>query len=359
MYKLAVDAMGGDYGPSVTVPACVDFLVSTPDASILLVGNRTMIQKEFDIYKQRRKIGSSLVDEVCNSKDGRLTIRHTELEIKMDQAPANALKHGKDSSLWICLDEVKNGDSDGAVSAGNTGALMALSRHIVKTISGISRPAIASSLPNVSGAGTTVLDLGANISCDADQLLQFAIMGTAFSSAVENITSPSVGLLNVGTETSKGDGVLRQAGKLLKESPINFIGNVEGNDIFYGKVDVVVCDGLTGNVALKSSEGLAQLIRHHLKAEFSRSLYGKIASIVSLPIFKRISNILDHRTYNGAALVGLDGVVFKSHGSADELAFTYAIKRAAHAIENDLNGKIRTAIIGEQSCRKKNLSLVS
>ncbi|MAU43028.1 MAG: phosphate acyltransferase, partial [Proteobacteria bacterium] len=246
MYKLAVDAMGGDYGPGITVPACVDFLVSTPNASILLVGDRTAIQKELDSYKQRRKIGNSLVDEVCNPRGGRLTIRHTELEIKMDQAPANALKHGKDSSLWICLDEVKNGDSDGAVSAGNTGALMALSRYIVKTISGISRPAIASSLPNVSGSGTTVLDLGANISCDADQLLQFAIMGTAFSSAVENITSPSVGLLNVGTESSKGDGVLRQAGKLLTESPINFIGNVEGNDIFCGKVDVVVCDGLTG-----------------------------------------------------------------------------------------------------------------
>ena len=184
-------------------------------------------------------------------------------------------------------------------------------------------------------------------------------MGTAFSAAVENITSPSVGLLNVGTEASKGDDVLRQAGKLLTESPINFIGNVEGNDIFFGKVDVVVCDGLTGNVALKSSEGLAQLIRHHLKAEFSRSLYGKIATLISLPIFKRISNILDHRTYNGAALVGLDGVVFKSHGSADEFAFTHAIKRAAYAVENDLNGKIRAAIIGEQSCRKKNLSLVS
>ena len=358
MYKLAVDAMGGDYGPIVTVPACVDFLAGAPNASIFLVGDRNMIQKELDNYKQRRKIGNGFVDDVCNPNGGRLTIRHTELEIKMDQAPANALKHGKESSLWICLDEVKNGESYGAVSAGNTGAMMALSRHIVKTIPGISRPALTFT-SNVNGAGTTVLDLGANISCDADQLLQFAIMGTAFSAAVENITNPSVGLLNVGTEASKGDGVLRQAGKLLTESPINFIGNVEGNDIFYGKVDVVVCDGLTGNVALKSSEGLAQLIRHHLKAEFSRSLYGKIASIVSLPIFKRISNILDHRTYNGAALVGLDGVVFKSHGSADEFAFTYALKRAAHAVENDLNGKIRSAIIGEQSCREKNLSLVS
>ena len=357
MYKLAVDAMGGDFGPEVTVPACVDFLASDPNASILLVGDFEKIQRVLNLCQTSEK--NEFIKKMCDPQVGRLTVKHAGSEIKMDQAPANALKHGRDSSLWICLDEVRNGDSDGAVSAGNTGALMALSRYIIKTISGISRPAIASSLPNISGTGTTVLDLGANISCDAEQLLQFAIMGSAFSTAVEKISNPSVGLLNVGTEASKGGGVLRQAGELLVNSPINFIGNVEGNDIFVGKVDVVVCDGLTGNVALKSSEGLAQLIRHHLKAEFNKSLYGKIASLVSLPIFKRISTILDHRTYNGAALVGLDKVVFKSHGSADKFAFKYAIKRAAHAVENDLSGKIRKAIIGEQSCRDKNLSLVS
>lgn len=339
--KIAIDVMGGDYGPSVTIPACVNFLINYPTHEILLVGDKQEIKSSI------KNVSSNLlkkasVDSSCTSD--RLTILHTSEKVLMDDPPAIALKNRRDSSMWKSIEMLKDGNVAAVVSAGNTGALMAISRYLLKTLDGIDRPAIASSLPNKNGSATTVLDLGANVECSPEQLYQFAMMGSALVSVVDLIPSPSVGLLNIGEESIKGNEVVKAAGELLRSSNLNFIGNVEGDEIFRGSTNVIVCDGFVGNVALKTSEGLAQMVRSVLKEEYNSSILSKIAGVFSINVLKRFVSKLDHRRYNGAALVGLRGIVYKSHGSADSFSFGHAIARAADAAGNGLNEKITHAL---------------
>ena len=264
--------------------------------------------------------------------------------VTMDDSIEIALRRKKNSSMRVAINQVKDGVAQAAVSAGNTGALMAIARYVLKTMDGIDRPAIAMQLPNAVGGATTVLDLGANVDCTADHLLQFAVMGSALVAAISGIPSPSVGLLNIGEEAIKGSEVIKKAGELLRSASnsgdLNFYGNVEGNDIFKGTTQIVVCDGFVGNVALKASEGLASMIGSFLKAEFSRNIFTKIAAIVASPVITAFKSRMDHRHYNGAALLGLQGLVFKSHGSADSFAFERALNRAYDAARNNLLEKV-------------------
>jgi len=254
---------------------------------------------------------------------------HTASEVVgMDEAPQQALRNKKDSSMRVAINLVKNGEASACVSAGNTGALMATARYVLKMLSGIDRPAIASFLPTVKGQ-ICMLDLGANVDCNAEHLLQFALMGSALVSAIEHKDNPAVGLLNIGSEDIKGNEVVKQAGELLQQSDLNFYGNVEGDDIFKGITDVVVCDGFVGNVSLKTTEGLAQMLGGFLREEFGRNVFSKLAGLVALPVINAFKKRVDHRRYNGASLLGLKGIVVKSHGSADSFAFLCAIERAA------------------------------
>lgn len=259
-----------------------------------------------------------------------------------------ALRRKKDSSMRVAIQQVKSGQAHAAVSAGNTGALMAISRYVLKTLEGLDRPAIAGLIPNVRGDATMVLDLGANVDCTAEHLLQFAVMGSALVSVLSDKPSPSVGLLNIGEEVIKGNEIIKAAGDLLRSAgqagDLNFYGNVEGNDIFKGTTDLVVCDGFVGNVALKASEGLASMMGGFLKTEFSRNIFTKMVAIIAYPVLKAFKNRVDHRRYNGAALLGLRGLVFKSHGSADELAFGQALNRAYDAAHNKLLDRVQARI---------------
>ncbi|MBP8140846.1 MAG: phosphate acyltransferase PlsX, partial [Acidovorax sp.] len=268
--------------------------------------------------------------------------------VAMDDPVEVALRKKKDSSMRVAIQQVKDGAASAAVSAGNTGALMAIARYILKTLDGIDRPAIATQLPNAQGGATTVLDLGANVDCSAEHLLQFAVMGSALVSALQDGGEPTVGLLNIGEEIIKGSEVIKKAGELLRSAAslgdLNFYGNVEGNDIFKGTVDIVVCDGFVGNVALKASEGVASMVVGGLKNEFSRNIFTKAAAIVAYPVLKALMKRIDYRRYNGAALLGLRGLVFKSHGSADVLAFEQALNRAYDAARNNLLDRVRTRI---------------
>jgi glycerol-3-phosphate acyltransferase PlsX len=321
---IAVDCMGGDHGPSVTVPAVLDFLGRDPDCAAILVG------REDDL---RPLLGNA------QQFGDRLRVQHASEIVEMHEPVASALRTKKDSSMRVAADLVKDGAANAAISAGNTGALMAISRFVLKTLPGIDRPAIATILPTARGH-SYVLDLGANVDCTAEHLLQFGVMGALLVSALEHRDRPSVGLLNIGEEDIKGNEVVKQAAELLKESGLNFSGNVEGDDIWKGSVDVVVCDGFVGNVVLKSSEGLAQMIARGLKEEFSRNLLTKLAAIMALPVIRAFKRRFDHRAYNGASLLGLKGIVFKSHGSADAYAFRCALERAAEAARQRLPEKI-------------------
>jgi glycerol-3-phosphate acyltransferase PlsX len=327
MITIAVDCMGGDHGPQVTLPACRTFLDQHPDAALILVG---------------------LPDQVGGFVHPRASIVTASEVVTMDDPLEIALRKKKDSSMRVAIQQVKEGSAQAAVSAGNTGALMAISRYILKTIDGIERPAIAGQIPNATGGATTVLDLGANVDCSAQHLLQFAVMGSALVSVLNGKESPTVGLLNIGEEAIKGNEVIKKAGELLrsagKSGDLNFFGNVEGNDIFKGTVDIVVCDGFVGNVALKSSEGLASMIGNFLKAEFSRNIFTKMAAIAAYSVLNALKNRVDHRRYNGAALLGLRGLVFKSHGSADVLAFGNALSRAYDAARNNLVDRVQVRI---------------
>ncbi|HET7633507.1 MAG TPA: phosphate acyltransferase PlsX [Burkholderiales bacterium] len=310
---VAIDCMGGDHGPHVTVPAAVEFLLQSPEASIVLVGMEDAIGREL----AARKV-----------KPGpRLRVHGAGEVVAMDEPPSAALRGKKDSSMRVAVNLVKDGTADACVSAGNTGALMAISRFVLKTLAGIERPAICSVLPALKGR-TYMLDLGANVDCSAEHLLQFAIMGATLASAVEDQARPRVGLLNIGEEEIKGNDVVKQAAELLRDSELNFIGNVEGNDIYLGTCDVVVCDGFVGNVALKTSEGLAQMLSTYLRDEFKRNILTMLAGLIALPVINHFKNRVDPRRYNGASLLGLRGIVVKSHGSADRLAFRIAIERA-------------------------------
>lgn len=327
MTTLAVDCMGGDHGPRVTLAACRRFLEEHPEARLLLVGAPDSL-KGFD-HPRASVVPASEV-------------------VAMDDAVEVALRRKKDSSMRVAIQQVKEGHAQAAVSAGNTGALMALARYLLKTVDGIDRPAIAYPLPNAKGGATTVLDLGANVDCTEHHLLQFAVMGSALVSALKNQDQPSVGLLNIGEEVIKGSEVIKRAGELLRSAAnsgdLNFYGNVEGNDIFKGTTDIVVCDGFVGNVALKTSEGLAAMIGGFLREEFSRSIFTKIAAILAYPVLSAFKHRVDYRRYNGAALLGLRGLVFKSHGSADEFAFGQALVRAYDAARNNLLDRVQARI---------------
>ncbi|MES2787796.1 MAG: phosphate acyltransferase PlsX [Pseudomonadota bacterium] len=327
MTTLAVDCMGGDHGPVVTLAACRNFLDRHPQAQLLLVG---------------------AADRLTSFEHSRARVIPATEVVAMDDSVEVALRRKKDSSMRVAIQQVKDGNAHVAISAGNTGALMALARYLLKTVDGIDRPAIASPLPNAKGGATTVLDLGANVDCTEHHLLQFAVMGSALVSALNNVESPSVGLLNIGEEVIKGSEVIKKAGELLRSAAnsgdLNFYGNVEGNDIFKGTTEIVVCDGFVGNVALKTSEGLASMIGGFLKEEFSRNALTKIAAIAAYPILSAFKNRVDYRRYNGAALLGLRGLVFKSHGSADEFAFEQALNRAYDAARNNLLDRVQARI---------------
>ena len=327
MITLSVDCMGGDHGPRVTLVACRHFLEKHPDAALLLVG---------------------LPASLAAFSHPRATIVPATEVVAMDDPVEVALRRKKDSSMRVAIQQVKDGRASAALSAGNTGALMAIARYLLKTLDGIDRPAIAYPMPNAKGGATTVLDLGANVDCTAEHLLQFAVMGSALASVMNDDDNPSVGLLNIGEEVIKGSEVIKKAGELLRTAgnagDLNFYGNVEGNDIFKGVVDIVVCDGFVGNVALKTSEGLAGMIGSFLKEEFSRSIFTKMAAFAAYPVLKALKNRMDHRRYNGAALLGLRGLVFKSHGSADEVAFEQALNRAYDAARNNLLDRVQARI---------------
>jgi len=327
MTTIAVDCMGGDHGASVTLPACRRFLAAHPQARLILVG----------------------LPDVIRGMDGdRITTVSASEVVGMGDPIEVALRRKKDSSMRVAVQQVRDGAAQAAVSAGNTGALMAISRYLLKTIEGIDRPAIASQLPNAKGGGTTVLDLGANVDCTAEHLLQFAVMGSALVSALSDRPDPTVGLLNIGEEVIKGNETIKKAGELLRAAAsagqIRFAGNVEGNDIFKGTVDIVVCDGFVGNVALKTTEGAASMIGGYLRAEFSRNLFTRMAALVAYPVLASFKRRVDHRRYNGAALLGLRGLVFKSHGSADALAFENALTRAYDAASNNLLERVQGRI---------------
>ena len=327
MVALAVDCMGGDHGTRVTLPACRVFLDRNPDATLLLVG---------------------LPQALSHFSHPRATLVQASEVVEMDDPIELALRRKKDSSMRIAIEQVRDGHADVAVSAGNTGALMAIARYVLKTLDGIDRPAIAGQMPNAKGGGTTMLDLGANVDSTPEHLLQFALMGSALVSVLTGVANPSVGLLNIGEEAIKGNENIKKTSELLRSAAnsgdLNFYGNVEGNDIFKGTTDIVVCDGFVGNVALKASEGLAAMISEFLKKSFSRNIYTKIAGIIAYPALSGFKKLVDHRRHNGAALLGLQGLVFKSHGSADELAFLTALQRAYDAVDHDLLARVRSQL---------------
>jgi phosphate acyltransferase len=341
---VAVDAMGGDHGPSVTVPAALDFLTRTPDTDVILVGLREPLEAAL------RKLRAL--------DNPRIKIHAASEVIAMDESPALAMRGKKDSSMRVAVNLVKEGTAHACVSAGNTGALMAISRFVLKTLPGIDRPAIATTLPTLKGH-TLMLDLGANVDSTAEHLLQFGVMGAMLVAAVEHNDKPTVGLLNIGEEEIKGNDIVKQAAELLRASHLNFIGNVEGDGIYQGDADVIVCDGFVGNVALKTSEGLAQMIRTFLRAEFERNIFTKLAGLIALPVLNGFKKRVDHRQFNGATLLGLRGVVVKSHGSADPVAFSYALQRAAEEVRNGVLDRITgemTALHAESSTKTDSAS---
>ena len=315
--RVAIDCMGGDHGPSVTVPAALRFLDDHPAVSLILVGREEALQPLLGKW----------------AGNSRLRVVHASEVVEMDESPALALRNKKDSSMRVAINLVKNGEADACVSAGNTGALMAISRFVLKMLPGIERPAICAPLPTTKGH-THMLDLGANVDCAPEHLLQFGIMGAMLVSAMEHTDRPTVGILNIGEEEIKGNETVKAAADLLRASDLNFIGNVEGDGIYKGDADVVVCDGFVGNVALKTSEGLAQMLGSSLRSEFKRNWLTKIAALIAISVLNNFKERFDHRRYNGAILLGLKGISVKSHGSADAFSFGFAIGRAYDAAEN-------------------------
>ncbi len=354
--RLSVDVMGGDHGPSVTLPACRSFLDRYPKAELILVGTETALA-------------------AARAWPRTTCVVATEV-VTMDDPVEVALRKKRDSSMRVAITQVKavpaeegaatepsatgpsaTGPSStrpaapaahACVSAGNTGALMAVARYVLKTLDGIDRPAIATVMPTQADGYTTVLDLGANVDCSAEHLLQFALMGSALVTATQGKPQPTVGLLNIGEEAIKGSEVIKEAAERLRAAHaaghLNFHGNVEGNDIYKGTTDVVVCDGFVGNVLLKTSEGLASMLSQFIKQEFTRNAYSKLAALVALPVLNHFKRRVDHRRYNGAALLGLRGLVFKSHGSADAYAFEHALRRAHDAARNQLLQRVEAGI---------------
>lgn len=328
--RIAIDCMGGDVGLPVTLPAARQFAERHADVRLLLVGDAAVIEPAL---RKLRPLARDWYEVV-----------HASEVVTMDDSVEVALRRKKDSSMRVAAQSVKDGRADAFVSAGNTGALMAISRYVLKTLDGIDRPAIATDIPNRKGGSTTVLDLGANVDCSAEHLLQFAIMGSALVSALDPQRQPTVGLLNIGEEVIKGNEVVKQASELLRQSGLNFHGNVEGDDICKGTVDVVVCDGFVGNVALKTLEGLARMIADMMRQEFRRGPFSMLAAAIAMPVLKRFRSRVDNRRYNGAPLLGLRGIVIKSHGSADAYAFGQALIKAREIARNRLLERITRSV---------------
>jgi glycerol-3-phosphate acyltransferase PlsX len=329
---IALDSMGGDHGPEVCIPAGLSLMRAVPGLQIIFVGQRERIEP--------------LAADASDLAD-RFRIHNATQIVEMDEPPADALRKKKDSSMRVAIDLVKAGEAQACVSAGNTGALMATARFVFKTLPGIDRPAIMVPVPTMHGC-THMLDLGANADCTPEHLFQFAVMGSVVATVVDNIESPRIALLNIGEEEIKGNDTVRRAAALLSESQLNYVGFVEGDHIPDQKADVIVCDGFTGNVALKSMEGTARLVRHFLREEFNAGLYRRIAGLVAWPVLRSLATRLDPRRYNGASLVGLDGICIKSHGGADELAFQQAIRTAILEVSKQVPMQIRQ-LLDEQS----------
>ena len=323
---IALDAMGGDHGPRVTVSAALAFLESRPEARVALVGQPDAIESEL----RRLAAGSH----------ERLQVVPATEVVRMDEPPAQALRTKRDSSMRVALSLLRDGHADACVSAGNTGALMAVAHFILKTLPGIDRPAIMTALPTLKGH-VHLLDLGANVECTGEHLRQFAVMGAIVATAVDGKERPSVGLLNVGVEDIKGNEMVKTAAQLLARSGLNYIGYVEGDGIYAGHADVIVCDGFVGNIALKTSEGLARMIRAFLKEEFGRNIRTRLAGLVARPILKAFARRVDPKRYNGATLVGLNSVVVKSHGSADTVAVRNALEVALREVRHNIPDRIR------------------
>jgi len=323
--NIALDVHGGDRGAPVCVPAGLGMLAEHPELRLTLVGQREVI----DPYLQ-----------AAGPAADRITVQDARQVVAMDEPPAEALRKKKDSSMRVAIDLVKAGEADAIVSAGNTGALMATARFVLKTLPGIDRPAIMVPVPTMHGR-TYMLDLGANSDCTPEHLFQFAVMGSVVATDIENIEFPRIALLNIGEEQIKGNETVKQAAVLLSQSQLNYVGYIEADRIPDQRADVVVCDGFTGNVALKSMEGTARLVRHFLKEEFGRGVYGPIAGLVAMPVLRSLANKLDPRRYNGASLVGLDGIVIKSHGGADEFAFQQAIRTAVIEVSKQVPEQIK------------------
>jgi glycerol-3-phosphate acyltransferase PlsX len=328
---IALDAMGGDHGPSVVVPAALAYLAQDQAVRLVLVGKEEML---------RPLLASAAVS------DERLRIHHAPQEVLMDELPSKALRGKKHSSMRVAIDLVKSGEADACVSAGNTGALMATARFVLKTLPSIDRPAIIAAIPSVRGQ-TFMLDLGANVDCSAEHLFQFSVMGSELVAAVTGIAAPKVGLLNIGQEEIKGNEQVKKAHDLLARSSLNYIGYVEGDDVYLGDVDLVVCDGFVGNVALKTSEGVAKMVGGHLKSGFSQNWLTKLAALAALPILNGFKRRFDPRRYNGATFLGLRGIVVKSHGGADELAFRNAIAIAKKEVYTDVPKRIAEQVASQ------------
>ena len=309
---LAIDAMGGDHGPAVTVPAALAALRRNSGLELVLVGDESAL--------------NAALEGVAGHERERLQVRPASQVIGMDEPPAQALRYKKDSSMRVAIDMVRDAAADACVSAGNTGALMATARYVLKTLPGIDRPAICTTIP-CRGGRFRMLDLGANVDCTAEHLFQFAIMGAVLVEASGDSRQPRVGLLNLGEEAIKGNDQVKQAAQLLQDSDLHYVGYVEGDSMFRNVADLVVCDGFVGNVALKSSEGVAAMISRYVREEFERNALTRLAGLIALPVLRALRRRLDHRRYNGASLLGLRGVVVKSHGSADVIAFEQAIEK--------------------------------
>ena len=335
---IALDAMGGDFGPEVVVPAALRAVRDDDTLRIILVGD----EKVLDAALEHGKAGGN----------DRVKIRHASQTVGMDEMPSNALRNKKDSSMRVAIDLVKNGIAGACVSAGNTGALMATARFVLKMLPGIDRPAICTSLPTMTGH-TWMLDLGANVDCNAEHLLQFALMGSVLADAVDNNHQPRVGLLNIGEEEIKGNEQVKEAARLLTESPLNYSGYAEGDDIYKGTFDVIVCDGFVGNISLKTSEGVAKMIAHFIRQEFTRTPLTRLAALIALPVLRSFRKKIDPRRYNGASLLGLKGIVIKSHGSADVLSFANAIKVAAvearESVPERISSRLQTFLENRQA----------
>ncbi len=334
---IALDAMGGDVGCAVVVPAALHALTGYPDLQIILVGDEASITAELERH-------SAVPVE-------RLKTRHASQTVMMDEAPSSALRNKKDSSMRVALNLVREGIADACVSAGNTGALMATSRFVLKMLPGIDRPAICTRLPT-QRTHTWMLDLGANVECEAEHLFQFAIMGSVLAQSLDGTARPAIGVLNIGEEEMKGNEQVKAAAKLIAESHLNYGGFAEGDDIYKGQFDVIVCDGFVGNISLKTSEGVAKMIATFIREEFNRNLLTRLAALVAMPVLKAFRRRIDPRLYNGASLLGLGGIVIKSHGGADALAFANAIKVAVLEVREGVPDRIRAQLGSWQESRQ-------